>query len=81
MKRLPQLSRFAEAHGFSFANVEVVRWLSLPVAEALAGGLVRAIPRELHAEYVRAYVERVGNSFPNDGGKLSRFLGGGWKRE
>lgn len=25
--------RFAEAHGFSFANVEVVRWLSLPVAE------------------------------------------------
>jgi phosphoglucomutase/phosphomannomutase len=37
---------------------------SIPFADALAGGLVRAIPRHLHDEYVAGYVRLYGDFFP-----------------
>ncbi len=39
---------------------------SMPFAEALAAGLVKAVPGELHGEYVDAYLELYGGIFTPD---------------
>ncbi len=51
--------RFAERHGYAFANAEVVRWLPLPVAEeAIAGWEAAAAPH--HEGYtIETYVDEV----------------------
>ncbi len=51
--------RFAERHGYAFANAEVVRWLPLPVPdEAIAGWEAAAAPHQ-EGYTIETYVDEV----------------------